>query len=119
MMLGLLANQLSHAQAIQPIDSLSQQLRRYSQRGLTEQLYLHLDRPAYVAGDRLWFKAYAVDGVAKCSYKWRRASQRCSQWPCIGLATQQRAQRAIWARRPNAPIAVRAVPLPGPASGVD
>jgi hypothetical protein len=63
MMLGLLANQLSHAQAIQPIDSMSRQFQRYSQRGLTEQLYLHLDRPAYVAGDRLWFKAYAVDGT--------------------------------------------------------
>ena len=61
--LGLLASLPSHAQATQPADSLGQQLRRYGQRALAEQLFLHLDRPAYVAGETLWFKAYAVDGT--------------------------------------------------------
>jgi hypothetical protein len=61
--LGLLASQPGHAQAAQLPDSLSQQLQRYSQQTLTEQLFLHLDRPAYVAGETLWFKVYAVDGT--------------------------------------------------------
>jgi hypothetical protein len=30
---------------------------------LVEQLFLHLDRPTYVAGETMWFKAYAVDGT--------------------------------------------------------
>ncbi|RZL12275.1 MAG: hypothetical protein EOO62_11400, partial [Hymenobacter sp.] len=65
MALHLLASQLSLAQATQPADSLSlgQRLRHYNRQALTEQLFLHLDRPAYVAGEALWFKAYAVDGT--------------------------------------------------------
>jgi hypothetical protein len=62
--LGLLIRCVpSHAQAAQPLDSLGQQLQRYSRHALTEQLFLHLDRPAYVAGETLWLKAYAVDGT--------------------------------------------------------
>jgi hypothetical protein len=61
--LGLLASAPSHAQTSQPADSLSQLLRHYSRQALTEQLFLHLDRPAYVAGETLWLKAYAVDGT--------------------------------------------------------
>jgi hypothetical protein len=61
--LHLLASQHSQAQATQPPDSLSRQLQRYSQQALAEQLFLHLDRPAYVAGEMLWFKVYAVDGT--------------------------------------------------------
>jgi hypothetical protein len=58
-----LASQPGYAQSAQPPDSLSQQLHRYSRYTLTEHLYLHLDRPGYVAGETLWFKAYAVDGT--------------------------------------------------------
>ncbi|RZK87530.1 MAG: hypothetical protein EOO62_39065, partial [Hymenobacter sp.] len=61
--LNLLGYQPSRAQAAQPADSLRQQVQRYSQQALAEQLYLHLDRPAYLAGETLWFKAYAVDGT--------------------------------------------------------
>ncbi|RZL09020.1 MAG: hypothetical protein EOO62_14500, partial [Hymenobacter sp.] len=61
--LHLLASQPGHAQATQPIDSLDHRLQHYSRQALTEQLFLHLDRPAYVAGEILWFKAYAVDGT--------------------------------------------------------
>ncbi|RZK24487.1 MAG: hypothetical protein EOO56_01165 [Hymenobacter sp.] len=60
---GLLASQPSLAQAAPPADSLSQRLRHYSRQALTEQLFLHLDRPAYVAGETLWFKAYVVEGT--------------------------------------------------------
>jgi len=62
--LGLLASAPSLAQA--PADSaatLRRTFGQYSQRTLTEQLFLHLDRPAYVAGETLWFAAYAVDGT--------------------------------------------------------
>ncbi|MGI4833027.1 MAG: hypothetical protein ACRYFK_06145 [Janthinobacterium lividum] len=58
--LGLAA---SAAQGQSPADSLTRQLRRYSQQALTEQLYVHHDRPAYAAGETMWLKVYAVDGT--------------------------------------------------------
>ncbi|MGI4740665.1 MAG: hypothetical protein ACRYG7_36295 [Janthinobacterium lividum] len=57
---GLVASAPAHAQ--QP-DSLAAQFRRYSQHSLTEELFVHLDRPAYAAGETMWMKAYAVDGT--------------------------------------------------------
>jgi hypothetical protein len=59
--LGLVASAPGHAQV--STDSLSRQLARHQRQALTEQLYLHLDRPAYAAGETLWLKAYAVDGT--------------------------------------------------------
>lgn len=62
--LGLVASPPALAQA--PADSattLGRQLARHQRQALTEQLYLHLDRPAYAAGETLWLKAYAVDGT--------------------------------------------------------
>ncbi|MFD1873638.1 hypothetical protein [Hymenobacter bucti] len=61
--LHLAASTLGHAQLADPLTTLSQSLEQYSRQTLTEQLFLHLDRPAYVAGETLWFKAYAVDGT--------------------------------------------------------
>ena len=52
-----------HAQSAESVAALGQQFQQYSQQVLTEQLFLHLDRPAYSAGETLWFKAYAVDGT--------------------------------------------------------
>jgi hypothetical protein len=54
---------LSYAQPADPLTALGQRFQQYSRQALTEQLFLHLDRPAYVAGETLWFKAYAVDGT--------------------------------------------------------
>ncbi|NML66082.1 hypothetical protein HHL22_12785 [Hymenobacter sp. RP-2-7] len=51
------------AQAQSPADSLARQLRRYQQQALTEQLYVHHDRPAYAAGETMWLKVYVVDGT--------------------------------------------------------
>jgi hypothetical protein len=59
----LVASVLGHAQPADPLTSLSQNFQQYSRQALTEQLFLHLDRPAYVAGETLWLKAYAVDGT--------------------------------------------------------
>ena len=63
LIVGLLASPPSQAQAPDSAATLSQKLRQYGQQALTEQLFLHLDRPAYVAGETLWFKAYVVDGT--------------------------------------------------------
>jgi len=57
---SLLANMPAHAQQA---DSLARQLRRYSQHSLVEELFVHLDRPAYAAVETMWLKAYAVDGT--------------------------------------------------------
>ena len=57
---GVLAGGPARAQLA---DSLAAQLRRYDQRSLTEELFVHLDRPAYAAGETMWLKAYAVDGT--------------------------------------------------------
>ena len=59
---GLLPPGAARAQA--PADSLAPQLRRYDRQTLTEQLYVHHDRPAYAAGETMWLKVYAVDGTA-------------------------------------------------------
>ncbi|RZL09135.1 MAG: hypothetical protein EOO62_14375 [Hymenobacter sp.] len=61
--LGLLAGSVAHAQAPDSLATLGRRVQQYSQQALAEQLYLHLDRPAYLAGETLWFKAYAVDGT--------------------------------------------------------
>ena len=63
LVLHLGAAALGYAQPADPITALSQRFQQYSRQALTEQLFLHLDRPAYVAGEMLWFKAYAVDGT--------------------------------------------------------
>jgi hypothetical protein len=62
--LQLAGSTLGHAQSTGSVATLSQNFQQYSRQALTEQLFLHLDRPAYVAGETLWFKAYAVDGTS-------------------------------------------------------
>jgi hypothetical protein len=61
--LGLLASAPGRAQAPDSAAAPARQLRQHYRHTLTEQLFLHLDRPAYAAGETLWFKAYAVDGT--------------------------------------------------------
>ncbi|WP_137759723.1 hypothetical protein [Pontibacter sp. SGAir0037] len=39
-----------------------QSFDKYRLKALQEKLFLHLDRPAYISGETLWFKAYTVDG---------------------------------------------------------
>ncbi len=61
--LAIAASLPGRAQAPDSAATLSRQLGRYQRQAPTEQLFLHLDRPAYVAGETLWLKAYAVDGT--------------------------------------------------------
>ncbi|MGV3589462.1 MAG: hypothetical protein ACO1OF_20815 [Adhaeribacter sp.] len=46
------------------LNHISRQFQQYQQQHLQEKLFLHLDRPAYVCGETMWFKIYAVDGAA-------------------------------------------------------
>ena len=64
-LLGLLPGVAARAQA--PVEdslaSIEKQFGRYSRQTPIEQLYLHLDRPAYAAGETMWFSIAAVDGT--------------------------------------------------------
>lgn len=43
---------------------LQQQLATYRNQSLQEKLFVHTDRSFYVAGERLWFRLFYVDGTA-------------------------------------------------------
>ncbi|MDQ4139184.1 MAG: MG2 domain-containing protein, partial [Bacteroidota bacterium] len=45
------------------LQSITRKFNQYSEQTLPEKLFLHLDRPLYLAGETLWFKIYAVDGT--------------------------------------------------------
>lgn len=59
---GLSTRQPAFGQ-IDTTNSITRQFNRYSQQTWPEKLFLHLDRPLYVAGETMWFKIYAVDGT--------------------------------------------------------
>ncbi|RSK30257.1 MG2 domain-containing protein [Hymenobacter metallilatus] len=44
--------------------TLTQRFTTYQQQALQEKVYLHLDRPLYLSGEVLWFKAYVTDGTS-------------------------------------------------------
>lgn len=44
------------------VQFVSNKLTRYRSATPVEKAYLHLDKPYYVTGDTLWFKAYLVEG---------------------------------------------------------
>ena len=45
------------------LPGLSRPFARYARQALIEQLFAHLDRPTYAAGETMWLKVYAVDGT--------------------------------------------------------
>ncbi|WP_131694714.1 hypothetical protein [Dyadobacter tibetensis] len=47
--------------ALEPIKS---NLIRYSERAVQEKIFVHVDRPLYLVGETLWFKAYQRDGAS-------------------------------------------------------
>ncbi len=55
------------ASVISPSDALRQkvlnQIRSFYNTFPIEKVYLHLDKPYYVGGEEIWFKAYLVDGM--------------------------------------------------------
>lgn len=64
----VLAGWLGATPAFGQADSLAGIGRRfasYSQRHPSEKLFGHLDRPAYVSGETLWLKLYAVEGTTQ------------------------------------------------------
>ncbi len=60
--LGAAASGTAQGQTDSVGRAVARQLARYEQRGPQEKLFLHLDRPVYLAGELMWFKVYAVDG---------------------------------------------------------
>src|SRR5665213_2262157 len=46
--------------AAQNIDST---IEKYANDYSQERTYLHFDKPNYVAGETIWFKAYIMDGI--------------------------------------------------------
>jgi hypothetical protein len=60
---GLLSGPAAHAQQADSLAVLTQKLQQYGEHTLTEEIFLHLDRPTYTAGETMWLKAYAVDGT--------------------------------------------------------
>jgi hypothetical protein len=42
--------------------SIKQRFLLHSQRAVQEKIYLHVDRPLYLVGETMWFKAYYVEG---------------------------------------------------------
>ncbi|MFN8348155.1 MAG: hypothetical protein U0X91_24350 [Spirosomataceae bacterium] len=43
------------------INTVSQQLVQFNQRTVQEKIFVHLDRPLYLVGETVWFKAYCTD----------------------------------------------------------
>ncbi|MBU1823329.1 MAG: hypothetical protein KKG00_17760, partial [Bacteroidetes bacterium] len=44
-----------------PLGSLQKQVTDYASRRYQEKLFIHQDRPLYVVGETMWFKAYCVE----------------------------------------------------------
>jgi len=45
------------------VDSIKRYLEDYSKNVPPEKIYIHLDKPYYLVGDTIWFKAYVIDGT--------------------------------------------------------
>ncbi|CAG5070097.1 hypothetical protein DYBT9623_02837 [Dyadobacter sp. CECT 9623] len=45
------------------VTSMKQRFGLYSERAVQEKMYVHLDRPFYLVGETLWFKAYLLNGA--------------------------------------------------------
>jgi hypothetical protein len=48
----------------QPLESVQKAYSDYASRTFQEKLFVHLDRPLYVVGETMWFKAYCVEGTS-------------------------------------------------------
>lgn len=44
------------------VTSIRQRFLLHTRRAVQEKIYLHLDRPLYLVGESMWFKAYNVEG---------------------------------------------------------
>ena len=62
--LALLQPALAQAQT-DSLAGIGQRFAGYARRTPTEKLFGHLDRPAYVSGETLWLRLYAVEGTTQ------------------------------------------------------
>jgi TonB-dependent Receptor Plug Domain len=46
-----------------PLSKIEEALKTYMLTNPQEKAYLHLDKPYYMAGETIWFKAYLFDGI--------------------------------------------------------
>ncbi|CAM3440080.1 hypothetical protein POKO110462_02920 [Pontibacter korlensis] len=45
------------------LESIAKDFDQHRKKALQEKLFLHVDRPAYICGETMWFKLYNVDGT--------------------------------------------------------
>lgn len=45
------------------LHKISVKMAEYGQNNVVEKAYLHCDKPYYAAGEKIWFKAYLVEGL--------------------------------------------------------
>jgi hypothetical protein len=55
--------QLAFAQDDAMTTSLKQRFGLYTERAIQEKMFVHIDRPFYLVGETMWFKAYNLNGA--------------------------------------------------------
>ena len=53
----------SFAQDDAMLVSMQQRFGLYTERAVQEKMYVHIDRPFYLVGESIWFKAYNLNGA--------------------------------------------------------
>jgi hypothetical protein len=53
----------SYAQDDAMLASMQQRFGLYTERAVQEKMYVHIDRPFYLVGETIWFKAYNLNGA--------------------------------------------------------
>jgi hypothetical protein len=53
-----------HAQDDAMVKSIQQRFGLYTERAVQEKMYVHLDRPLYLIGETIWFKAYNLNAAS-------------------------------------------------------
>ncbi|MCF0038911.1 hypothetical protein [Dyadobacter fanqingshengii] len=54
----------AYAQDDAMVKSIQQRFGIYTERALQEKMYVHLDRPLYLIGETIWFKAYNLNAAS-------------------------------------------------------
>ena len=50
------------SKSVDPVDKIVTALQKWNDTNPQEKVYLHTDRPNYLVGDTIWFKAYVTIG---------------------------------------------------------
>ncbi|MHA4736599.1 hypothetical protein [Dyadobacter sp. MSC1_007] len=53
----------AHAQEDAMLASMKERFGLYTDRAVQEKMYVHVDRPLYLVGETIWFKAYILNGA--------------------------------------------------------